>query len=208
MNHRLPAHAVSIAVGLALLLGTPAPAFSLYGGKGAEKEDLAGKPTQVKVHDRTLVDQDGKSVRFASDVIGDRIAVIDTFFTTCYQICPILSAIFMELQDQLGSRQGREVVLVSLSVDPVTDIPPRLKEYARTWNAKPGWVFLGGEKQAVDQVLTGLGMYAPDFIDHPAMFLVGDGRSGKWTRYFGFASPDQLLGRIDELVAERPALGK
>jgi protein SCO1/2 len=194
MNDRLRVLAVSIAVALAFLLGMPAPAHSIYGGKGAEKEDVQGKPTEVKLHDRTLVDQDGRKVKFV---------VIDTFFTTCAQICPILSAIFMDLQDQLGSRQGKEVVLVSITVDPVTDIPPRLKEYAQTWNAKPGWSFLGGEKQTVDLVLTGLGLYSSDFTAHPAMFLVGDGKTGSWTRFYGFASPEQILGKIDELSAAR-----
>ena len=194
-----------LAAGLLLM---PAPAFSIYGGKGAEKDDVEGKPTQVKLHDRTLVDQDGRKVRFASDVLGNRFVVIDTFFTTCDQICPILSAIFMELQDRLGSRQGTEVVLVSLTVDPVTDIPPRLKEYAQFWNARPGWVFLGGEKQSVDQVLTGLGLYSADFTAHPAMFLVGDPGRGTWTRFYGFVSPEQILGKIDELSAARRSRAK
>jgi len=194
---------ISIAVGLAFLLGMPAPALSIYGGKGVEKEDVQGKPAEVRLHDRTLVDQDGRTVKFASEVIGDRLVVIDTFFTTCAQICPILSAIFMDLQDLLGGRQGKEVVLVSLTVDPVTDIPPRLKEYARTWNARPGWMFLGGEKKTVDLVLTGLGLYSSDFTSHPAAFLVGDARSGTWTRFYGFASPEQILGKIDELAAAR-----
>ena len=208
MKNRSAIHGISMAVALALLLWLPAPALAIYGGKGAEKEDVEGKSTQVKLHDRTLVDQDGRKVRFASDVIGDRFVVIDTFYTTCVQICPILSAIFMDLQDQLGSRQGREVVLISISVDPVTDIPPRLKEYAKLWNARPGWVFLGGEKQSVDQVLTGLGLYSADFVNHPSMFLVGDARSGSWTRFYGFASPEQILGKIDELSAARRSRAK
>jgi protein SCO1/2 len=208
MKNRFAIRGISMAVGLALLLWLPSPALAIYGGKGAEKEDVEGKPTQVRVHDRTLVDQDGRKVRVASDVIGNRLVVIDTFYTTCVQICPILSAIFMELQDQLGSRLGKEVVLVSLTVDPLTDIPPRLKEYAKLWNARPGWVFLGGEKQSVDQVLTGLGLYSADLTAHPAMFLVGDARSGTWTRFYGFVSPEQIMGKLDELSAARRSRAK
>lgn len=191
----------ALAVGLFLLSAAPPPAHSIYGGKGATQENAAANPTRVTLHDRTLVDQDGKPVRFPRDVIGDRVAVISTFFTSCGQICPILSAILKALQDELGSRLGKEVVLVSISVDPVTDVPPRLKTYARSWNARPGWLFLTGEKRSIDHVLTGLGMYAPDFVNHPAQFLVGVG--GAWTRYYGFASPEELLSRIDTLAAER-----
>ncbi|HEY5766084.1 MAG TPA: SCO family protein [Candidatus Deferrimicrobiaceae bacterium] len=203
MRNRNSFRAIATAAGIALLLWMPAPASAIYGGKGVEKDDVEGKPVRVTLHDRTLVDQDGRKVKFASEVVGDRLVVIDTFYTTCFQICPILSAIFMDLQDLLGSRQGKEVVLVSLSVDPLTDIPPRLKEYAATWNARPGWLFLGGEKQNVDRVLEGLGLYAPDFTAHPASFLVGDGRSGSWTRFYGFASPEQILEKIEEFEAAR-----
>jgi protein SCO1/2 len=208
MKDRFVIRGIPMCVGLALLLWMPAPALAIYGGKGAEKVDVEVKPAQVKIHDLTLVDQDGKKVRFASDVMGDRFVVIDTIYTTCVQICPILSATFEELQDRLGKRQGKEVVLVSFTVDPVTDIPPRLKEYAQQWNAGPGWVFLGGDKPSVDQVLKGLGLYTPDFVNHPAMFLVGDARSGDWTRFYGFVSPEQILGKIDELSAARRSRAK
>jgi protein SCO1/2 len=182
-----------------------------YASQGKEGEpEVEAKPIQVKLHDLELLDQDGRKVRFRSDVIGDRIVVIDSFFTTCGLICPILSAIFADLQEQLGDRLGKEVSLVSISVDPTTDIPPRLKEFAGTWEAKPGWVFLTGQKQTVDRVLDGdgLGLYSADFTAHPAAFLVGDGKNGGWTRFYGFATPEQIMGRIDELSAGRRAVAR
>ena len=171
-------------------------------GDTARDEVTSGSAT-VRLHDVPLLDQDGRKVRFQGDVIGDRVVVIDTFFTTCGLICPILGAIFSDLQDQLGDRLDREVRLISITVDPLTDIPPRLKNYAEQWEARPGWLFLTGEKVAVDRVLEGIGMYSPDFADHPSAFLVGDGREGKWTRFYGFASPEQLKSRVEELLAER-----
>ena len=171
-------------------------------GDPARKEGTSGSAT-VRLHDVPLLDQDGRKVRFPGDVIGDRIVVIDTFFTTCTLICPILGAIFADLQEQLGDRLDREVRLISISVDPLTDIPPRLKKYAEQWEARPGWLFLTGEKKVVDRVLEGIGMYSPDFSDHPSAILVGDGREGKWSRFYGFATPEQLKARVEELLAER-----
>lgn len=189
------------ALAVFLMICSPQTAMSLYGNKDVGKEGVEAKPTKVKLHDLELVDQDGRKLKFASDVIGDRIVVIDTFFTTCGLICPILSSILMSLQDDLGGLQGKEVILISISVDPLTDIPPRLKEYSRQWKAKPGWVFLTGDKQTVDRVLTGLGLYAADYTAHPSMMLVGDGKNGSWTRFYGFASPGQLKDKIDEMRA-------
>ncbi|HEX9191923.1 MAG TPA: SCO family protein [Candidatus Deferrimicrobiaceae bacterium] len=191
-----------------LLASLPPGVLAEAGGKTAKEERVKSGAVQVKALDLPMVDQDGKTVRFRSDVVGDRIVVVDTFFTTCTLICPILGATFMELQDLAGDRLGKDVVLVSISVDPLTDIPPRLKKYGEDWEARPGWLFLGGEKGNVDQVLSGLGMYAPDFTDHPSAFLVGDGKTGEWTRFYGFATPEQLMGRVRELTEKRKSGGK
>jgi protein SCO1 len=185
------------------LAGLPPAAYPETGEKAAKEEKVESRPAQVKLLDLPLLDQDGKTVRFRTDVVGDRIVVIDTFFTTCGLICPILGAIMMELQEKAGDRFGRDVVLVSISVDPLTDIPPRLKQYAARWEARPGWIFLTGGKPNVDQVLTGLGLYTANFADHPPTFLVGDGKTGEWTRFYGFATPEQLMERITELTGKR-----
>lgn len=205
MGNRFESRAISLAVlfFLASALMIPGRSCASQGKEG--DPEVEAKPIQVKLYDLELLDQDGRKVRFRSDVIRDRIVVIDSFFTTCGLICPILSAIFADLQEQLGDRLGKEVSLVSISVDPTTDIPPRLKEFAGTWEAKPGWVFLTGQKQTVDRVLDGLGLYSADFTAHPAAFLVGDGKNGGWTRFYGFATPEQIMGRIDELSAGKQA---
>ena len=188
---------------LCIVILFPIPVDSARGGTD-EEEVKAGK-VDIRLLDLKLLDQDGKEVGLSTDVIGDRIAVIDTFFTSCGLICPILTAIFADVQERLGDRLGKDVVLVSITVDPKTDIPARLKEFSERFEAKPGWFFLTGSKRNLDRVLQGIDAYTPDFVDHPAMILVGDDRGGEWTRFYGFASPDQILGRIDDLSARRQA---
>jgi protein SCO1/2 len=161
------------------------------------------KGTEVELRDLDLIDQDGRSVRFASDVIADRIVVMDFIYTTCTTVCPVLSAVFGQLQERLGGRLGEDVVLVSVSVDPARDTPQRLRAYSAKHGAREGWLWLTGQKPVVDDVLQGLGAYAPNFEDHPAMVLVGDGRTGDWTRFFGFPSPDQIMAKVDELATAR-----
>ena len=153
----------------------------------------------VKLLDLELVNQDGERLKFQSDAIGKKQVVMDFIFTTCTTICPIQSAIFAKLQDLLGERLGKEVALLSVSVDPMTDIPARLKEYARRYQAKPGWTFLTGQKQDVDRVLRSLEVYSADFTDHPPVVLVGDGRKGIWKRLYGFPSPEKLMAELEGL---------
>lgn len=161
------------------------------------------KTTEVDLLDKVLVDQNGNEMKFVSDVIGDRIVVMDFVYTTCTTVCPVISAVFGQVQDKLGDQLGDEVVLVSVSVDPVRDTPQRLKAYAATHKAQPGWIWLTGGKRTMDEVLDGLGAYTPNFENHPAMVLVGDGQTGEWSRFFGFPSPDRLVEQVNALQAAR-----
>lgn len=162
----------------------------------------------VKLLDAELLDQDGNRVHFRSDVIADRLVVMNFVYTTCTTICPILSSKFTRLQEKLGDRQGREVFLVSMSIDPSRDTPPRLKAYAARHKARAGWSHLTGKQGDVDQVLKGLGAYTANFVDHAPMLLVGDGRTGRWARLNGFPTREQVLAQIDELLAARRQAAK
>jgi protein SCO1 len=188
--HKAPGAAdAALPAGMTELAEAPAPPR----GAGAAVTLLEAK----------LVDQDGRAVRFPADVVGDRIVVMDFVFTTCTTICPILSAKLTRLQERLGDRAGREVRLVSFSIDPARDTPARLKAFGARFKAGPGWTWLTGEVGDVERVLKGLGAYTPDFTSHPPMLLVGDGRTGRFVRLNGFPDPDKLLATVDELVAAR-----
>lgn len=154
--------------------------------------------------DEPLLDQRGDEVRLLSEVIGDRIAVVDFVFTSCTTICPLLSGIMARVQDGLGD--AADVALVSVTVDPARDTPRRLAAYAERWHAGPRWTFLTGEADAVRRVLEPAGAYTADFTAHPPMFLVGDGRSGAWVRLNGFPKRAQVLAAVAALRERRAQL--
>lgn len=172
------------------------------GGMGVEQNDASA---EIKLHDLELLNEKGEPVRFVSDALDDRIVAIDFVYTTCTTACPVLSSIFSIVQAELGQRAGKEVRLVSVSIDPVRDTPRRLAEYGRNFDAGEGWIWLTGEKSTVDRVLSGLGAYSPEIVDHPPMVVIGDARRGVWRRLFGFPSPEEILAQIDSLAAERAA---
>lgn len=199
---------ILVSASLAALLWLGGGAAGAHGTKHAKAApgtaDTASV-SEVRVLDLELVDQNGEPKMFRDDVIGDRIVVMDFVYTSCTTVCPVISAIFGQVARKLGDRLGREVFLVSISVDPVTDRPARLRAYAEKQNAGEGWIWLTGNKLTVDNVLEGLGAYTPNVEDHPSMVLVGDGRTGRWTRFFGFPSPDQIIAKVDALAASRAA---
>lgn len=169
--------------------------------KGAMPSD-----SSIEIPDVQLLTQDGDTVSLRDDVIGHKIVVIDFVYTTCTTVCPVLSAILGQLQGRLGDRLGDEVVIISLTVDPLRDTPQRLKAYAAKHHALDGWVWLTGDKQAVDRVLKEFGAYTANFEDHPSMMLVGDNQSGEWSRFLGFPGSGKIMQKINEISAARGAM--
>jgi protein SCO1 len=185
------------------------PSDSVAADPHAKHRAMLDKPggdastSDVDLRNNELVTRNGDTVHFATDVVGDQIVVIDFVYTTCTTICPVISAIFQQVQRGLDERPDAAVRMISISVDPVRDTPQRLNEYAGRLKAGDDWVWLTGEKTSVDDVLRGLGAYSPNFEDHPSIVLVGDPQSGTWKRFFGFPGPGKILAAVDELAAAR-----
>lgn len=171
----------------------------------AKAEDTERQAIKVTLHDLELLDQDGRQVKFQSDVVGNRVAVIIPFYTTCTSAYPILVFIFTRLQVLLGDRLGKDVVLISVTVDPKIDIPIRLKAFARRQKAKPGWVFLTGERNNLGRVLWGTGvLFSANLEEHDHIPITIVGREGGgWRRFHGFPTPEQLLGQIENMLDAR-----
>jgi protein SCO1/2 len=187
---------------LSLAIGLGVAPFAGAHGPGHDQHAApvqAPSAAKVVLRDVPLLDAMGKRVRLPQEVIGNRIAVVNFVYTSCTTVCPVSSASFQQLQKRLGARLGKDVVLVSITVDALRDTPQKLREYAARYEAREGWVWLTGAKPDVDAVLKGLGAYSARFEDHPAMVLVGDARGGHWTRFFGFPSVDELMARIDTM---------
>ncbi len=112
----MPTHYASLAV-LALALAVPRlvpAAEDPHAKHRAMMHESTAKPVEsadVDLRDRTLVTQDGEEVRFVGDVIGDNIVVMDFVYTTCTTICPVLTALFTQVQGQLGDELDNGVVM-------------------------------------------------------------------------------------------------
>ena len=157
----------------------------------------------MRLPDVELVDQDGRRVRFYTDLVKGKTVAINFIFTTCTTICPPLGATFRRLQTELGERAGRDVQLISISVDPVTDTPERLKAWGEKFKAGAGWTLLTGEKAHVDELLRALAASTARPEDHSPTVLVGNDERGQWTRAYGLAKPSQLVGLINAAAAGR-----
>ena len=150
--------------------------------------------------DVELINQDGQKLRFYSDVLKDKVVIVNSFFTTCTSVCPPMNRNLEKIQEALGERLGKEAFLVSISVDPETDTPLRLKEYARRFHARPGWTFLTGKKENVDQALYKLGQYVEKKDSHSTIIIIGNESTGLWKKALGMAKPDELMKVVEDVI--------
>ncbi len=159
----------------------------------------AGSVSVRAIPDVRVFDQHGRQLNFHKDLIADKVVAINFVFTTCTAICRPLTATFRRVQQELGDQVGRNVWLISVSVDPATDTPERLREFAEKFKAGPGWTFVTGDPSDIDAILRAFGVGITNKNDHTPMVLIGSERKGVWTRAYGLSSPTQLARLISEM---------
>ncbi|HEU4770192.1 MAG TPA: SCO family protein, partial [Pyrinomonadaceae bacterium] len=127
MNRLLSILSVFLLFAASAAAQTKPPAPHDHSHKPSEEAGAAEK----YFTDVELTNQDGKKVRFYSDVLKGKTVVVNAFFTSCTSVCPPMNRNMEKIQEVLRERVGRDVFLVSLTVDPEVDTPARLKEYAQ-----------------------------------------------------------------------------
>lgn len=157
-------------------------------------------PARQYFTDVVLVNQDGASMRFYSDLIKGRTVIAIPFFTECTGACPVMNQTLAQIQDWLGDRLGREAVIVSMSVDPATDTVPVLREYAKHYNARPGWHFLGGRRENVELALRKLGQSVEVRENHTNIMIIGNERTGLWKKAFALADAASLIRVVSSVL--------
>ena len=161
-------------------------------------------PAHKYFTDVELVNQNGEKMRLYSDLLGGKVVIINSFFATCQGSCLPMNRNLEKLQEALGDHVGRDVHIISISVDPTVDTPANLKEYAKKLHARPGWYFLTGDKQNVDFALYKLGQFVSAKQDHLSIFIIGNERTGLWKKAFGLARADELLKIVESVLNDQP----
>ncbi|HVR06529.1 MAG TPA: SCO family protein [Thermoanaerobaculia bacterium] len=188
-------------LGLTLALGVA--------GLAAAARPAAAQPAPERVKtipDVEVRDQDGRGWRFSRDLLSGRTAVISFIYTTCTASCPLVGQVFGELQAALAAAGRDDVVLLSLTRDPETDTPERLKRWGQRFGARPGWLLLSGDKAAMDELLLALTGDPARRGPHSDAVLIVDLDQGIWRRESAAGPPGYYLDILDQIrpSATRP----
>jgi protein SCO1/2 len=173
----------------------------------AQSGDATGEQTKAQKYftDVVLLNQHNEKMRLYSDLLKGKVVIINAFFATCQGSCLPMNRNLEKVQEALGDRLGKEVSIISISVDPTVDTPASLKEYAKKLNARPGWYFLTGDKKNVDLALYKLGQFVENKENHLNVFIIGNERTGLWKKAFGLARSDELIKVVLSVVNDQPA---
>src|SRR5262245_8618997 len=153
-----------------------------------------------------LTSQDGTQISLAG--LRGKVVAVSFIFTRCAATCPVLTPMMSLVQDRLGSDFGRNVVFVSITVDPEHDTPEMLKWYAQAFGADvAGWSFLTGPPPVIADLTRGYGVFVaknPDGdVDHSFLTSIVDRRGMLRFQSLGVRfDPEELRRDLASLMKE------
>lgn len=109
-------------------------------------------PVLYKLPEYKMVNQYGHS--FGSSELRGKHYIVNFFFSSCPTVCPELMEQMQAIQHRVRGL-GTHVALVSITVDPQRDQPPKLFLESRKYRANPHiWFFLTGEKERLRELVS------------------------------------------------------
>jgi len=85
--------------------------------------------------------QDGKNIELKS--LNGNVLVMVMIYTSCKSACPRLVADMRNIEAKLNKKTKKNIKLILVSIDPVTDTPQKLKSFAIANKMdKDPWLFL------------------------------------------------------------------
>lgn len=203
------AHRLNVAVAAAFFLLS----ISVFSQSGKENDD---ESAAEKYFTNTVVtDQNRNDLKLYEDILKNKIVIVSSFHTTDNGISPPINANLRKIQEAFPDDLGRDLFIISITLDAERDTPERLAAYAKKFEAKPGWLFLTGEKKNVDFVLTKFGLYVDNKEDMGTTLIIGNEKTGLWKKAYGLANSTELIEIVrsvlndgkESAMAARPTTG-
>lgn len=166
----------------------------------ATAAEQGASPAARYFTDTELVDQAGRRHPLYSGLLKDQVVIINTFYTSCTDACPVTMGVVKRIQGHLQDHLNHGVRILSFTVDPETDTPARLQAYADQLGVNDGWYLLTGDPGDVNAVLKRLGQYTAQPGGHNNILIIGNDRTGLWKKAFTLSPFDELKSIVDSVV--------
>ena len=193
-----------MVIAAAGLVTAPPQVFAGQQAKAAtepQTEALRDEKARKFFTDLTVITHEGEELRFYSDILKDKLVVINFFYTDCPTAQPVLFTSF-KLQKRMKERMGRDIMILSISVDPENDSLEAVQAYAKKFNPQKGWLFLTGSERNMGVINRRLGNTNNLPEGHLRLFLVGNMKTGHWMKLVETAHDLALAMGLDSLESE------
>jgi len=141
-----------------------------------------------------LTERSGKQV--TSEQLLGQPYIVSFFFSTCPSICVKQNQKIKELQDIFA---GQGVKFVAITVDPETDTPETLREYAARFGAdQQQWLFLTGDLTYIRRIAGEIFQQHADKQVHSERFALVDS-TGKIEGFYNWSEPKQFA-KLQETI--------
>jgi len=145
---------------------------------------------------------EGKELRFYDDLVRGRTVMFNMMYSVCTGICPGNTANLLQVQEALGSRMGKDIFMVSMTLQPELDSPDALRDYVKRYGIKPGWTFLTGQPQEMEILRRKLGFFDKnsaidsDLANHTGMVRIGNETLDRWSMMPALSPPKQIARAV------------
>ncbi|WP_164102949.1 SCO family protein [Candidatus Laterigemmans baculatus] len=147
----------------------------------------------------TLTERSGEQV--SSESLQGQPYVASFFFSTCPSICVMQNQKIQQLQTEF---EDQGVRFVGISVDPETDTPETLREYAKRFKAdEDQWLFLTGDLTYIRRVGAEVFEVAAEEKFHTEKLILVD-ESGEISGYYSWREDrefEELKAEIRKMLA-------
>ncbi|MBI2351850.1 MAG: SCO family protein [Deltaproteobacteria bacterium] len=207
MNLRPKEVVIGIVVAGAFLFGEQNRAISGEPHPHSVTRTASRRQLHLPIPDFSLTDQTGKPFKFQT--LRGKLVPVAFVYTTCPDVCPLMTASMRLVQEKLPDRQRHSVFLLSITTDPEVDSPRVLKAYGERYGIDfSNWLFLTAELQTLAPVWKAFGVgvqrKARGLVDHTPLTALIDAKGNMRFAYIG-GSPDHkmILRDIDFLLGSR-----
>jgi cytochrome oxidase Cu insertion factor (SCO1/SenC/PrrC family) len=213
-------HTAALAAALALALAAPGAAahadHSAHNKAPAASGPVSAPPAakaaaslsadaRTYFTDLELLTQDGKPVKFYTDLLEGKTVVINVIYTNCKDACPMITAQILQVRKALGEDANR-MQFISISSDPKRDTPAALKAFMKKNQANlPNWTFVTGKKENIDHILKKLGQFNENVEDHSTLLIAGNVPAKRWAKIQANFPAPTIAERLRIVVNQAPA---
>lgn len=152
--------------------------------------------TNLPIKNFKLIDQRGQPFEF--DKVKGKVVVVGFGYTTCPDVCPLITAAMRSVQDGLTPVEKSAVYFLTITTDPEIDNAQVLDGYAKRYGVDfSNWSFLTGSEAVLKGVWQGFGVKvtrkARGLVDHTALTALIDPSGAMKFAYHGTAPEPKTI---------------